>query len=207
MQPQNSYTPGPLPTNLPPGYEFMANSPSPKKSMGVPNSPLIRVAVVLVGLLVLIVLFSIVKGILSGGSNRPQLLSVAQDQQEIIHIVTAAQMEKSLSVTNRNTAITAQLGVTSGQSQLIQYMSKAGFKVKPKELSLKLSALTDKKLATASINSAYDSTFQSVMETELATYQQDIQAAYGKTKGKYGQTILKNQYDGSKLLLEQLHTQ
>jgi hypothetical protein len=207
MQPQNNYTPGPLPTNLPPGYEFMASSPAPKKSAGVPNSPLIRAAVVLGGLLVLIVIFSIVKGIISGGGNRPQLLSVAQDQVEIIHIVTAAQLEQSLSVTNRNSALTTELAVTSGRSQVLTYMAKAGYKVKPKELALKISPLTDKKLADASVNSAYDTTYQSVMQTELTTYQQDIKAAYAKTKGTYGQGILKAQYDGATLLIEQLHAQ
>lgn len=204
MQPQGPYVPNPAPSSLPPGYEFMASTPPPKRASSVPSSMIMRVVIVVVGLIVLLILFSVIKGIFSGGSNKPQLLSVAQDQQELIHLTTNALLVQTLSTSSKNAAITTQLSITSEQSQLLHYMVKTGIKVNAKQLSLKLSLATDKELTDAAAASSYDATLKTILQTKLGVYQKDLKQAYAKTSGPKGRELLKGDYDGAGLLLIQL---
>lgn len=166
MQPQNSYNPNPTPGSLPPGYEFMAAAPQ-KKGTSVSGSPLIRIAIVLAGLVILVILFSVGKSILAGSSNGPLLLGVLQDQQQLIHLSTAAQEEKTLSTTNTNAAITTELSITSSRSELGGYMKTNKIKYNPKQLTLKINPATDKLLADATVASNYDKVFAEVLESSL----------------------------------------
>lgn len=202
------YAPAPpnAPGNLPPGYEFIASPSTPPRSAG-PQSTAMRAIIVLGGLLLLLIIFIIIKGLFSGSSNKDQLLIVSQDQQELIHLATNAGQQEDLNETNKNFSVTAQLGLTSGQTQLISYMAKNGIKVSPKVLNLKVSAATDKQLTDAADASNYDETFRSVMDTKLKAYEIDLKAAYAKTKGPVGQKLLSDQYNAANLLLQQLNTE
>lgn len=204
MQPQGPYSQTPAPGNLPAGYEFLSGGSAPQKTTSGPSSTLKRVLVVAIGLIILIVLFTVVKGLLSGGSNKPQLLSVIQDQTVLIHLSTDAQEQKALSVMNKNFAITTQLSLSSERSQLLSYANKNGAKFKPKQVSLKLSLATDQKLAAASTASTYDSTFKEVMLAKLSLYKSDLKQAFAKTKGTNGRALLSKQYDSADLLSRQL---
>src|SRR6185437_13120558 len=94
-------------TPQPNDYSFiLAPAAPPKQSLFPGNSPAGRLAVVLGVLLVLVIIFVIIKGLLGGSSNQPALTSVAQDQQEIIHLVSSAGQgaqgqQISLSATNQ----------------------------------------------------------------------------------------------------------
>jgi hypothetical protein len=145
---------------------------------------------------------------LSGGGNTPALISVAQEQQEIIHLTTNAtsNSQTGLSTTNQNFAVTAQASLTSDQRQLITYLANNGHKVKDKTLGLKINASLDQELQTAATNSTYDNTFKQTMQTQLSEYQQALQAAYKQTTGPKGRVLLTNQFNASKLLLQQLNT-
>ena len=186
MQPNNPYGPA-APPPQPHEYEFITNSGNtsrkPLSILPSGSSTPVRIAIVVGGLLALLILFIIIKGLLSGGGNTPALINVAQDQQQIIHIVTNAneQTQTSLSGTNQNFAVTAQAALTSAQAQLVTYTANNGHKVGAKTLSLKLSSNLDSELTTAATNSTYDSTFKETMQTQLTDYQQALRAAYAQT--------------------------
>lgn len=175
------------------------------------SSPIVRIGIILGGLLVVLILFVIIKGLLSGPGNTPALTSVGQDQQAMIHILTNgagsdSQQQATLSANSQNFAATAQLSLTSAQNQLVTYMKNNGKKVKTKTLALKISPATDQELTTAASNSTYETTFQKIMQTSLVNYQKDLQAAYKQTKGPKGRQLLSNEFNGAQLLLAQLKT-
>jgi hypothetical protein len=214
MQPNNPYG-APAPPPQPNDYSFITNSGTPQRRgpnlLPSNTSTPVRVAIVGGGLFVLLIVFLIVKGMLSGGGNTPALITVAQDQQEIIHIVTTATggaggSQTSLSTTNENFAVTANASLTSAQGLLLTYLADNGHKVNAKTVGLKLSASIDQQLQTASANSNYDETFQEIMQSQLTTYQQALQAAYRQTTGPKGRKLLSDEFNASKLLLQQLNT-
>jgi hypothetical protein len=210
MQPNNPYQPVPPPQ--PHEYDFLVNSQKPpKRSFSLPgnSSKPIRIAIVVGGLLILIIVFSVIKSALSGGGNTQALITVGQDQQQIIHIttsITQGDQQTSLSTTNQNFAVTANASLTSAQTQLVAYMKTNGHKVSAKTLGLRVSANTDEQLKTAIANTTYDSTFQSVMQTQLSNYEQALRAAYKQTSGPKGRKLLTDQFNGAQLLLQQLNT-
>ncbi|MDB5170929.1 MAG: hypothetical protein JWO35_623 [Candidatus Saccharibacteria bacterium] len=187
-------------------YAFITNPDKPVRKQSLPgsNSPVIRALVVSGGLLILIILFVIVKGLLSGGSALPAYESIAQDQQSMIHLATNATQEKTLSGTNQNFAITAQLSLTSDQSSIISYLATNGTKVDAKKLGIKVSPVLDKQLTDAAAASNYDRTFAQIMKTKLTNYEQALQQTYTKTKGPKGRELLSNQYKSAQLLVQQL---
>lgn len=182
------------------------NQPQKRGMLPGGNSLLGRIAAVSVGLIVLIIAFSIVRGIISGGSNIPELVSVAQDQQELIHIMSSAAKQPGLSVTNQNFLYTAQTTLQSTQGQLITYLAKNHKKVNPKQLNLKVSTATDKQLADAAAASTFNQTFHDISQAKLKGYQQALQQAYAHTKGPKGRQLLSDEYNGASLLLTQLNS-
>ena len=206
MQPNNPYGPPPTQPGQQNNYDFIMNPGPPSKRSMLPrgNNLLVRVAIVAVLLIVLLIGFNVVRNLLNGPSNYPYLLEVAQDQTSIIHISDAAQQQRGLSEQNLNFALTADLAMNSARPELAQYMRKAGFKVKPKELSKKISTETDTKLSDAATASTYNEVFAEVMKAQLDEYQNDLKTAYTHTKGKNGRELLSSQHDAADLLRKQL---
>ncbi|MDB5175825.1 MAG: hypothetical protein JWM81_683 [Candidatus Saccharibacteria bacterium] len=209
MQPQYPYQPQPQPvqpTTNP--YDFIVNPSKPPKNNPIANGSMFsRLLVVSGGLVVLLVLFVIVKGLLGGGdAGTKNMIGVAQRQQEIVRITSAASDKPGISSDNKNFAITTKLSVTSAESDLKKYLASQGTKLKPQELALKKSAATDEQLKAADAASTYDTTLQQVMKTQLTLYQQELQRAYQKTTGTNGRALLKKQYADTSLLLKQLQS-
>lgn len=194
-----------------PQYGFIMEPPPPPRRSLLPTdaSMPIRIGIMAGGVLVLLILFLVIKGLLSGGGNSVSFISIAQDQQEMIHIVTntttpQANQQAELSATNQNFAITAQLSLTSAQRQTLIYLQNNGKKVKAKTLELKISAMTDQELTAAATNSTYDSTFKQIMQSKLTDYQAALKQAYVQTGDPVGRKLLNDEYKASKLLVTQL---
>lgn len=203
----------PQPTTPEQAYDFIIN-PEPKKRksfslLSGDSSLPVKLAVVAGGLLILFVLFSIAKGLLSGPSVMPSFVGIAQDQQQIIHIlgkVSTSGNSNNLSSNNQNFLVTAQLSLTSSQSDMIDYLAKNGTKVKAKQLNLKVSTATDTQLADSAAAATYDQTFKQIMETELNSYMRDLQDTYKQSTGAKGKALLTKDYNQAQLLLTQLET-
>jgi hypothetical protein len=202
MQPQQA----PLPQQH--DYEFIVNPGArPKRTpLSLPGGSLLKRVLVACGALFgLIVLIIIIKGLLGGGTDFTSFITVAQDQQELIHLSTNATQQQGLDTTSQNFAITAQLSLTSAQAQLLTYLKGNHQAVSAKVLNAKVSASLDSQLTTAASNSTYDSTFQQIMQNQLASYQQALSGAY-KTAGPVGKKLLSSDYNDAQLLLKQINS-
>lgn len=157
------------------------------------------------GLLVLLVIFIIIKGLFGGGSNLTPYDTVAEDQQELIHLVVNASQQTNTTVADQNFAATAQLSLTSSLADTVKYLANNGQKISTKILDSKVSTATDTQLVNAASAGTYDQTFQQVMQGKLTAYISDLQQAYRQTSGKNGHALLSDEYKQAQLLLTQLN--
>jgi hypothetical protein len=156
------------------------------------------------GFMALLILFVIARSIFSGGSNLQPYVVVAQDQQEIIHLIENIDSKQDLPVSTQNFVATASASIASGQAQILSYLTTNKQKVKTDQLNLKINAATDQRLVTAASAGTYSSTFADVMKTELNTYMSDLSTAYKQSSGPKGRALLSSQYDQAGLMLQQL---
>lgn len=189
-------------------YDFITNPGAPaRQPFKLPGGDSIvkRVGIIAGGLVVLLILFVVIKGLFSGSSNLPLFVSVAQDQHELIHLATNASQQQGITTGDQNFAATAQLSLTSAQAATVKYLVANGNKVSLKVLSLKVSTATDAQLTAAGAATTYDQTFQAIMKAKLATYVSSLQQTYKQTTGKNGRALLNNDYNQAQLLLAQLN--
>jgi hypothetical protein len=202
-QPQS---PGEIPPAAPSNnpYEFIMNPQKPKKPPVLigGNSTMQRILVVVGGLIVLVILAVVVSSLLTAGSKEKTagLLTVAQDQTELIRIATDG-TQHATTLPGQSLAQNVRASITSDNAALLDYMAKNGQKVTPIQLAAKQSKTTDATLASALENSTYDSAFKDIIQTELQSYSTALQKAYKANPGPKGQTLLSKQYDAAKLLL------
>jgi len=187
-------------------YTFITQPEAPKQKFQLPGAGSFasRLAYAVGGLAVLLIIFTVIKGVVSGPSSFAIFLPVAQDQQEISHLITNAAQQQNLSVTTQNFVSTAQLTVPSNQTALFQYLANNHYKLNPKSVTLKLNPALDSQLTTAAANANFEPTFQVAMTTQLNSYLKDLQHAYAQTTGKNGRALLSSDYDQAQLLLTQL---
>ena len=211
IPPQPAAGPEPTsPTQEP--YGFITNTPPPVKtsfSLFGGRSLAIRLAIIGGGLIALLIVFTIFKGLLGGGFNLPPFVTVLQDQQELIHLSSAALQpqngQTTLSVSDQNFVATTQVSMTSAQTQLKTYLTQNNQKVPPNQLTLRVSTTTDSQLTSAQAAGNYTAVFQQVMSNELNTYGSDLRQAFIKTPGKKGRALLSSDYAQAVLLLKQLN--
>lgn len=205
MQPQQPYYDPPQPPVVQPNYDFITNPGQPRRAPVLGgNSMRTRVLIVAVGLIILIIAFTIVKGLLTGGGNKAAMLVVAQDQQALIHLSTGASTQTAISTSNKNSATTTKAVLTSQQSQLLIYLKKQKQSVPEAKLGLKISSRVDKQLADALASSTYDTTYHDVVKSQLTDYGLAIQAAYKVTPGPIARKLLDAEYNSAVLLQKQL---
>ena len=187
-------------------YDFILNpAPKPKQPL-LPggDKKIVKVGVVLGGLIILFILFSFVKGIVTSNPSADDLTAVAQDQQVIIQMTTQAKLVRGLNETNTNFVATANPAVKTSQADMIAYLAKAGTKVKEKQLVKKISPETTKELLASAETNTYNETFKTSMTEVMKTYSSDLAAAYPKVKGPNGRKLLNETYTQAQLLLVQL---
>ncbi|HWB39099.1 MAG TPA: hypothetical protein VG604_02540 [Candidatus Saccharimonadales bacterium] len=186
-------------------YAFITEPGQPaKQSAMVTSSMPQRIAVVLGGVLVLIIIAVLLKGMLAGGKNLTGVVAVVQDQQEMLHILNNATQQQGISGSNLQFVVTAQASLGSSQSALFTYLNNNHFIIKPQQLALKISTTTDKELATAAANTTYNQTFQQVMQLQLGTYTHDLKLAYDQS-GPNGKALLNDDYNQAQLLAKLLN--
>ena len=207
LQPGSSYD-QPTPSSSQSDLDFIMNPQQPPKSPGLfsfgGSSLPKRILLAVGGMFLLLILFVVVKGVVGGnGGSATALVTVAKDQQELIHLATGATQNATTDVT-KNFSATALISLQSEQNQLVSYLKTNGHKVAGKELSLKISKATDAQLAAAKSASTFDETYKSIMQEKLKAYQTDIQKAYNQTTGTKGRALLTDDIKAANLLLEQL---
>jgi hypothetical protein len=214
--PQQQYPPQMPGTPAPsqPSYDFILNpAPPPKrlplKNLGRGSSLPRRLLLAVAVFFVLVLLAVVLKSLLSGSSSNSLVLTAAvQQQQELIHIVSNAnnisQQQSSLSTTDQNFSTTAQLAVSSQQQQLLAYLKANGHSLSAQQVALKVSTAVDNQLNAALTASTFDQSFREVMQQQLTNYERALSQAYKVTTGAKGRQLLKTDYTGAQLLLQQL---
>jgi hypothetical protein len=192
-------------------YDFIFNpAQQAPKQKSLPSLPglgprLGRVALITVGLIVLLIIFSIIKSSLGGSGNLPALESVGQDETEILHITSEASQQQNLTASDQDLIATTSLVLTSSDRSLITYLKDNGHKVNAKIFQLKISSTVDSQLASAATAGTYDQVFDQVINDQLSQYQKDLNTAYNLTKGLKGRALLSSDYKQSTLLRQQLN--
>jgi hypothetical protein len=192
--------------NHPQAYEFIMNPEKPLRKSLLPGggSPILKILYIAGGLLMLVVAFVVVKNLVAGGSNFTPYISVAQDQQELIHLANGAVEQTDLSTTNRNFVASTRLSLGTSHSRFLSYLKQHGTKVSTKTLNAKVSTQTDNQLVAAASATTYNRTFREIMKNKLNGYSQDLKRGYQQAKNPQGQALLKSDYDQAQLLLKQL---
>jgi hypothetical protein len=211
MQPQQPYTPPPIPApgQPQPDYGFITNAgPPPKKLSLLPSgsSTMQRALIALGGLVILVIIIVIFVSILTGGKNiNASLTSLAARQNELVRIATLGTQQAS-SQDAKNFAISAQLSLGSDQQQLISYIASQGHKVGTKELAADQDTKTDSQLNTAAAASTFDTTFSTIMQNELTSYTQELKTTFAKATKQNAKVLLNQEYQNAQLLLKQVPT-
>lgn len=187
-------------------YDFILNPPAPPKKPLLPggNNKIVRIGVVLGGVLILFILFSFIKGIVTSNPSVDKLTAIAQDQQVILLINNQADEVQGLNETNKNFVATATPAITTSQADMIAYLAKNGKEIKSKELVLKVTPETSKELAASIDTNTYNETFKATMTRVLDAYSKDLASAYPTVKGPKGKALLDDSYTQAQLLLVQL---
>jgi hypothetical protein len=195
------------------GYDFIMQPKNPQKiSTPMPSIPgvnpkLSKIAIGAVGLLLIILVAHTILGSLNAPKNLPALISVAQDQMELIHLSTnTSAADPDISQSNQNFVATSKLAMTSSNANLIKYLTINRLKYNTKTLSLKISLSTDTALTNSEAAGTFNQDFVTTNTRLLNSYMGDINTAYGLTKGQKGRALLINEYKQAKLLIVQLNS-
>lgn len=202
MQPQQPQQP-----QQPANYDFIMNpEQTPKRSpFSGNNSMAMRLLVVAGALFILMIVAFIVMRLMGAGGadfDKKAMLSVAQDQTEIVRLADRG-LEEASAQSTKNLSITVKLGVQSEQNKLLEYLASAGYTPKPKDLALKHNAQTDTQLDQAKSSSTFDTAFTGVIKQSLETYKADLTAAYNSAKDAQAKSQLQERYKVADTLLAQ----
>lgn len=191
--------PAPLPTGNGNNYDFIMNSPQPKRSFGSMKQ---RIIMVVVGGLVLLTIaiaaFALLSG--SGGSNIEKLTDLAQQQTEIARIADIG-TQKSTSAATKNLAFTTKLSLLSSKQQTVSFLAKKGTTLKDKQLTLKKNSATDQRLNDAASNNTFDATFTKLLTDELTSYRTALLAQFKNTTNSVERQLLQDGFNGASILL------
>lgn len=174
-------------------YDFL-NDPVKQKRSILPagNSKKQRIIVVVIGVVLLLIigilLFSILSS--SGANPKADLLSVEQQQVELIRVADIA-IQKANQSDAKNFAITSKYTITSQQNQIQAIAKKAGVKTTPKLLQAGKNTKTDTALTTAEQNNQFDQTFDILYKTQLLSYRRALEKVRLQLGNKKNQEILK----------------
>lgn len=184
-------------------YEFIVN-PVATKRHGLGGDPfLVKIGLVVGGLIVLMIIAAIVLSSLGPKSVTPDLIAIAQRQQEIERVSTNA-FQQASSEDTQNFVSTVALTITSDQGAVLAYLAGHGTKkVSTSQLALDQNSQTDSLLANAQNAGTYDSAVTSNLSSQLQTYAGLLQKAYKDTSSTSAKQLLQTCYTNAAKLLQQ----
>lgn len=166
------------------------------------DSFITKIILLVGGALVLIITLTVVVNIFFGDkTNTETFVGLTQRQQEIVRL--SAEGDTAVSAEIRNAAINTELSITSHQQQWLEFLAEHDRVVVPAELNLKKDTKTDSKLKIAEETSTFDTTYNSVMRTQLEDYANALKTTYDSVDNKETRTLLGDSYNDVQLLLEQ----
>lgn len=187
-------------------YDFIMSASKPPKAPiggGITKDPLIMKLLLIIGGAVgfMIIAAVGVNLFLSSKTNLDDLVAIAQTEQEVVRVSVEGKNANSQPI--KNAAMSTQLSVKSQQQAWLTFLQKYRRKVKAEELALKKSTKTDQQLTAAQQTSTFDTTYTTVMRSQLDAYAAQLKQAYSGATNKQERTLLNSQYQGVQLLLKQ----
>lgn len=175
-------------------YDFiLRDTPPPKRQLNLGSSMPVRIAIIVGGLLLLIVMFAVVSSLLGSASNahKQRLIEAGQAQTEIIRIAKLAE-EQAGDLGVRSLAVTTQLSLSTDQQAIKTALTKRGIKEKSldKTFGTTKNPKTDAALEEATANNRFDDTFLEILDKQLNDYKRLIQNA-GSSANNAEKNILK----------------
>lgn len=192
-------------------YDFILNPPKAPKTSPLAKLPggsnpfVMRIALLVGGAIVLMIIAAIVSSLLTKGStaNATALIDIAQTQAELIRVSDQG-VNNATQQSVKNLAITAKLSARTQQTQLINYLATQGTTVNAKQLTLKRNAQTDQKFTTAQQTGTFDTVFAQEMQTELQTYASSLKQLFNTATGENERSLLSTDYTQAQLLISQI---
>lgn len=162
-----------------------------------------KLALILGGAVVLIIIMWIIGSLLGGGGvNTANLTSLVQSQQEIARV--AIQGETSADSGVRNAASGITFAINTQQQEWLAFLAEHGKKVKEDELELKFNEAADQRLADAKANNTFDVAYKEIMSSYLNDYADTLSTTFDAATNTTERDLLTEHYNEVKLLLEQL---
>lgn len=204
MPPGHPYNPAP-PLG-PEQYDFILRYGNHNHG-GTPggSTPTARIAIVVIGGLVLLTAAVIFMKILSKPANPTAgtLVRIAQQQTELARVAGLAPNAAGAAQPTLDFAITTQLSIQSDRQTLLDLIKKEGQPVPAdKVLQAAQSSKTDSTLQAAQANGNYDQTFMTATQGQLAQYEQTLKQAYASSQQKAEKDLLQAAYDHAALLAQ-----
>lgn len=196
---QYGYTPPPQQD-----YNFIMNPEKPKRQLGGSffNGSPKSLFILLGGVIIVIIILFVVFNALKPKGLTPEIISLAENQQEIARVAGEAAGQAS-SQAVLNFAASTQASLASEQTQLLAYLAKYGVKPSSNTLALGQNPATDQALKQAESASNFDSVFIQIMNNYLSDYSNQLAAIFAKNKSHTLALQLQADYQASQLLLQQ----
>lgn len=153
------------------------------------------------GLLTLSIIITLLFSFLnSGPTNKDDLISVAQKQNELIRVSEIA-IKEATGTQARNLAMTTKLSLQSDQSYLIASLKAQKIKIGSKELKGAESSETTEKMTDAKQNNRFDEVYLEYIQEALVDYQRSLNVAYKSTVSTKHKETMKVQYENASLII------
>jgi hypothetical protein len=201
MYPQQPQTPAPGNN-----YDFIL-SPEQKKPplLGgkLGNNPfLAKIIFIVAGAVVLMIVLAVVVNLAFGNrANIESMVLITQTEQEITRLSNEGSNASSLAV--KNAASNTSVTIETHKQEWLAYLSSRDKTVSEEELALKRDAAIDSRLKNATKTSTFDTTYTTVMLSQLSDYADLIRDTYDKSASSEQRQILSKHYSDVQLLLKQ----
>ena len=197
--PYNPHTPGDP-------YQFIMEPPKKQKMSGpgklAGNPFIMKLLFIVGGAVVIMFTLGIVVNIFFGGrTSVEEIVTITQTQQEIVRM--SGENTKASDQTIKNAAVSAQLALTSQQTDWLAYLAKNGRGVDAKELALKRNAAIDQQLTQAQQTSTFDVVYGQLMYNNLVAYQGLVKKTLENAANNTEREMLTGDYQEILILLEQ----
>lgn len=185
-------------------YDFIMNPATAPKKRLLPSGSSRQSRIIIAvggGIVLLLVLFMIFSLVFRGGpNNKDLLLSLAQQQNELIRVSDIG-IKEARDPIARNLAQTTKLSLTGDQQPLLDALKAQNVKVGARELSAGKQEATDKMLTTAQQTNHFDEVFVDFMRKELTIYRTNIKEAYDTSTSSSLKAALATQYQNAGVLV------
>lgn len=185
-------------------YEFIDETPLPPQRKGflANTSKRGRILIAAVTAISLLGIFAFVFGFVlkDRDPTTPNLISVAETQNELIRIADLGIKESSKSSEAQIFAVNTKQTIQTDQQALLAVLAARHAKI-PKNLSGATNSRTDQKLSLAKQSNTYEEVFTGVLVAELTKYQKQIKTSYEEATSTKAKNTLANNYDHATLLI------